>query len=180
MKPLPCLGSSVVLASLALTGADAFAASAAAPTQIYQQRAADGRVVLTDRPSATDVTERAWRIEPEDADAARQRALDVKAEAQAVSERIQRGIDGRRLAEDDARRDRIARAERAELQRPRAIDLSPDDIGFEGGSYFTPYLLRPAQRVHRQRMERRDERLQRQPRPSAAPRVRGSATPESR
>ena len=177
-----------MLASLALVGADAFSASAAAPTQIYQQRAADGRVVLTDRPSATDVTERAWRIEPEDADAARQRALDVKAEAQAVSERIQRGIDGRRLAEDDARRlaeddarrDRIARAERAELQRPRAIDLSPDDIGFEGGSYFTPYLLRPAQRVHRQRMERRDERLQRQPRPSAAPRVRGSATPESR
>jgi hypothetical protein len=180
MNPLPRLGRIAVLASLALAGADAFAASTAAPTQIYQQRASDGSVVLTDRPSATDVTERAWRIQPEDADAARQRALDVKAEAQAVSERIQRGIDGRRLAEDDARRARAERDERAEMQRPRAIDLSPDDIGFERGSYLTPYLLRPAQRVHRQRMERRDERPQRQPRPSAAPRIRESATPESR
>ncbi|MEO7058026.1 MAG: hypothetical protein ABI281_12490 [Caldimonas sp.] len=182
-------GPTVVLASLALVGADAFAASTPAPTQVYQQRSADGRTVLTDHPSAIDVTERAWRIEPEDADAARQRGLDLKAEAQAVSERIQRGIDGRRLAEDDARRDRVARSEREahderdrhdELQRPRAIDLSPDDTALDGGSYFTPYLLQPAPRLHRQRMERRDDRAHRRPRPSAPPGLRGSAAPENR
>ena len=55
----------------------------------------DGRIVLTDRPSPTATTERTWQVDVEDRAAARQRALDVKAEAQAVTERVQRSIDQR-------------------------------------------------------------------------------------
>lgn len=69
------------------------AAAAEAKGHIYQQRAADGRIVLTDRPSATAVTERTWQVDREDKEAALQRASDVRREADAVSERVQRRIE---------------------------------------------------------------------------------------
>lgn len=81
------------------------AAAEARTGQIYQQRAADGRIVLTDRPSATAVTERTWQVEREDPSAAAQRASDVRREAEAVSERVQRRIDAQeRMAAADQQR----------------------------------------------------------------------------
>ena len=65
-------------------------AAAEATTQILQQRTPDGSILLTDRPSPGAKTERSWQVEREDPAAARQRAIDVKAEANLVSERIQR------------------------------------------------------------------------------------------
>jgi len=81
------------------------AAAAESKGQIYQQRAADGRIVLTDRPSATAVTERTWQVDREDPAEAQQRAQDVRREAEAVSERVQRRIDAQeRLAAADQER----------------------------------------------------------------------------
>lgn len=91
-----------------LIAAAALPASAAEQKQIYQQRAADGRIVLTDRPSATAVTERTWAVDREDKEAAQQRAVDVRREAEAVSERIQRRMEAQeRLLADE--QDRLAR-----------------------------------------------------------------------
>ncbi|MEP6739326.1 MAG: hypothetical protein ABJA61_03045 [Caldimonas sp.] len=113
------------VASLAFV-APAFAAGdAVATTQILQQRTADGRLLLTDRPVAGAKTERAWQIDAVDTSAARQRALDVKVEAQVVSERIQRRIEQQeRLAAASAERDRL---ERLQYERQRAADLADDD-----------------------------------------------------
>ena len=94
----------------------ALSAEAPASAQIYQQRAADGRIVLTDRPSPTAITERTWQMDREDPAAARQRALEVRREADAVSERVQRRIEAQeRAAAYDLERMRLAQRER-ELQ----------------------------------------------------------------
>ena len=108
----------------ALTGTMTWPAGAAdAPSQIYQQRAADGRIVLTDRPSATAVTERTWQVEREDPAAAQQRAHEVRREAEAVSERIQRRINAQeRLAYAEQARARQAQHEREMLLLARADD----------------------------------------------------------
>lgn len=99
----------------AFIGALAGAASAETPknsqtSQIYLQRGADGRSVLTDHPSASAVTERVWQMDKEDPVAAHQRALEVQREAQAVSARVQRSIDAqqRLAAEESYMRMRIA------------------------------------------------------------------------
>jgi hypothetical protein len=118
--------------------ATALPASAAEPKgQIYQQRAADGRIVLTDRPSATAVTERTWQVDREDREAAQQRAFDVRREAEAVSERIQRRIEAqeRALAADQ---DRAAQQAHRDQQMARADDgYYP---GYAPGYYATgPY-----------------------------------------
>ena len=84
----------------------------AAATSMYQQRGADGGIVLTDRPSPTSVVERAWRVDLEDPALARQRALDVQGPAEAVTEQ-------QRRVNDDAARDRFARAELQANPRPR-------------------------------------------------------------
>ena len=81
--------------------------------RIYQQRTADGRVVLTDRPNGGVLTERSWQLAREDPAAARQRAERVEREARAVSERVQRRIDDdeRRVASIDFLRQRVAQAD---------------------------------------------------------------------
>ncbi len=72
IEPLAALLAGLIVAS-------ALPAAAAEPKgQIYQQRAADGRIVLTDRPSSTAVTERTWQVDREDTEAAQQRAQDVR------------------------------------------------------------------------------------------------------
>jgi len=86
-------------------------------SQIYQQRGPDGSIVLTDRPSPTALTQRTWQVEREDPVAARQRARDLRLEAEAVSERVQRRMDAQqRLLEADMER---ARARDQELRLAR-------------------------------------------------------------
>jgi hypothetical protein len=119
-----------LLAGLALS-ASLPAAAAEAKGQIYQQRAADGRIVLTDRPSATAVTERTWQVDREDKEAAKQRALDVRKEADAVSERIARRMEAqeRALAADQ---ERMAQQRQRDQQMARYDDTS-------SGSYYPGY-----------------------------------------
>ena len=64
-----------------------------AESQIYQQRSADGRIILTDRPVAGAVTQRIWQAVREDAAVARQRREEARADALSVNERIQRQIE---------------------------------------------------------------------------------------
>jgi hypothetical protein len=95
---------------------------------IYQQRTADGRIVLTDRPLAGATTQRTWQAAPVDAAAARQRREEARLEALAVTERIERQLEAEReqrvalaRAQPDAAETRLA------SERARADDyaLSP-------------------------------------------------------
>jgi len=91
-------------------------------SQIYQQRTADGRTVLSDRPLTGVPVQRSWSMEREDPVAAKARGEKVRLDAQAVSERIQRQLDSERERADlqEAARLRIALAEarrEAELAR---------------------------------------------------------------
>ena len=163
-------------AALVVSGAAPAAALGppAAATAIYQQRGADGGIVLTDRPSPGTVIERAWQVEPEDP-AARQRAVDLRNEAQAVTERIRSRLEEqRRRADDEAMR---ARSAQAELEQRRAVDLSrAEDHSVETGVIYTPFVpygWRPGHRPWQHRHEVRDAR-------PSMPRFRGSAAPESR
>jgi hypothetical protein len=119
----------VLLAALAVPALAALAAQdAAVPVpgiHIYQQRLADGRVVLTDRPVDGAQTQRTWQISREDPAEARQRSEQVRLEAQAVSERVQRRIDRQQTIADNADlarlRSSLAEARRdAELARDSA------------------------------------------------------------
>ncbi|MEO8523330.1 MAG: hypothetical protein ABI460_01295 [Caldimonas sp.] len=104
------------------------ASAPSGPMQVYQQRGADGRIVLTDRPSPTAVTERSWQLEREDPQDAQRRALEVRREADAVSERVQRRIDAQqRSVENDLERMRLA-------QRDREFLLARADSDDDGGS----------------------------------------------
>ena len=94
-------------------------------SQIYQQRTADGRTVLSDRPLTGVPVQRSWSMEREDPVAAKARGEKVRLDAQAVSERIQRQLDSdRERAElQEAARLRVALAEArrdAELARQAA------------------------------------------------------------
>ena len=112
MQPLRTSSLMFVAVLAGAAAVPAFADSTTA--QIYQQRDADGHIVLTDRPVAKSVTERTWQMSREDPAAAQQRALEVKREADAVSERVQRSIEAqlRRSAEEDLMRMRLAMLER--------------------------------------------------------------------
>src|SRR4029077_11270513 len=92
------------LAVLAVAGLLPGLAAAEATTKILQQRTPDGGILLTDQPSPGPKTERTWQVTAQDRAAERQRAIDVKAEANLVSERIQRSIDNQRRADDEAQR----------------------------------------------------------------------------
>jgi hypothetical protein len=124
-----------LLAGLALA-ASLPASAAEGKGQIYQQRAADGRIVLTDRPSATAVTERTWQVDREDREAAKQRAFDVRKEADAVSERIARRMEAqeRLLAEEQ---ERMAQRQR-DQQMARYGDGAYDTYtpGYYGGAAY--------------------------------------------
>ena len=113
LRPTPA-PAALLAGLLLMLACAAGAADPPAPGQIYQQRAADGRIVLTDRPSPTAVTERTWQVERDDPAAAQRRASDVRREADAVSERVQRRIDAqeRYAAENDLERMRLAQRER--------------------------------------------------------------------
>ena len=110
---------------------------AAETTKILQQRTPDGSILLTDQPSPGAKTERSWQVAPQDRAAERQRAIDVKAEANLVSERIQRSIDSQRRADDEAQRMRLASLA---LERDRLG--AQDGIGYGyavGGGWPVPF-----------------------------------------
>jgi hypothetical protein len=115
-------------------------AAAEATTKILQQRTPDGSILLTDQPSPGAKTERSWQVTGQDRAAERQRAIDVKAEANLVSERIQRSIDSQRRADDEAR----MRLAYLQMERDRAAAPAiQDGIGYAyGGGFGRPIPFR--------------------------------------
>jgi len=128
------------LALLAVAGVLPGVAAAEATTKILQQRTPDGSILLTDQPSPGAKTERSWQVSAPDRAAERQRAIDVKAEANLVSERIQRSIDSQRRADDEAQRMRLAYLQ---LERDRMAAMGAQDgisYGYAGGvGWATPF-----------------------------------------
>ena len=131
------------LALLAVAGSLPSFVAAEASTKILQQRTPDGSILLTDQPSPGAKTERSWHVNAQDRAAERQRAIDVKAEANLVSERIQRSIDSQRRADDEAQRMRLAYLQ---LERDRAsTPATQDGIGYGygyAGGYGSPTPFR--------------------------------------
>ena len=128
----------LAFALLAVAGLLPSLAAAEATTKILQQRTPDGSILLTDQPSPGAKTERSWQVNVQDRAAERQRAIDVKAEANLVSERIQRSIDNQRRAEDEAQRMRLAYLQ---LERDRLAMLGAQDgisYGYAGGVGLAP------------------------------------------
>jgi hypothetical protein len=164
------------LALLALAGAAPFAASAVpSQTAVYQQRTADGGVLLTDHPAPGATTERSWRVEREDPVAARQRALDVEAESRQVSERIQRRLDQQRRAEQADAQLQIARADAAR----DPTNGADEGLVADGVVLWAPRRLRAPHRGFDERHHHRDGRMP----PHAGPhamRLTGPAALESR
>ena len=115
-------------------------AAAEATTKILQQRTPDGSILLTDQPSPGAKTERSWQVTGQDRAAERQRAIDVKAEANLVSERIQRSLDSQRRADDEAR----MRLAYLQMERDRAAaPATQDGIGYAyGGGFGRPIPFR--------------------------------------
>ena len=109
-----------------------------ADTRVYQQRLADGRVVLSDRPIDGAAIQRTWQIAREEPEAARQRSELVRLEAQQVAERIQRRIEREQASADALEADRL-RSRLAETRR--AAELGRDDAS-EPTALFVPGLLR--------------------------------------
>ena len=120
-----------------LCASPALVAAATPGTQILQQRTTDGRLLLTDQPAAGAKTERSWQVAHEDPAVSRQRAIDVKAEANLVSERIQRSIDHQRRADDEAQRTRLAGL--AIERDRRALRRDDDTYGYGGDGYGYAY-----------------------------------------
>ena len=105
---------------LAATSAVAAEESTRATLHVYQQRTADGRVVLTDRPVAGALTQRTWQVEPEDA-TVRQRRQEARLEALEANERIQRRFEAQRQRDDELLLARLRLAEvEARLMAERA------------------------------------------------------------
>ena len=147
------VGTAAIAASAVASAAPASASSpstaatavaARAPTEVFQQRGANGSIVLTDRPSPSRTTERVWHIEREDPAAAGQRAEAVRHEAQTVSERVQRQLDSQRqlAAEFDLQRRQVDAVE-----RERQLDLARIDAEQDRAPYFyAPYGYAPGLR----------------------------------
>ncbi len=122
---------------LAVAGALPALAAAEATTQILQQRTRDGSILLTDHAAPGAATERSWQVRAEDPAAARQRAIDVKAEANLVTERIQRSIESQQRADDEAQRLRLASFQ---LEHDRSAMPDGVSYGYAGGSgWATPF-----------------------------------------
>ncbi len=140
------------LAAVALLGVlcagPALVAAATPGTQILQQRTADGRLLLTDQPAAGAKTERSWQVTHEDPAAARQRAIDIKAEANLVTERVQRMLDRQQQQriEEQAVRSRWAPLP-YERDRLLALDAEAQNgIGYGyggGGCCAVPFRASP-------------------------------------
>jgi hypothetical protein len=108
----------VVWAAAVVGGGAALAQEATtnAAHQIYQQRTADGRIVLSDRPLSGAQTQRTWQYTPEDAAAAQQRRDVARREAAAVSERIQRQLEREQQRAEELALERLRLAQ-AQAQR---------------------------------------------------------------
>ncbi|MFM9917805.1 MAG: hypothetical protein ACKVOX_18540 [Rhizobacter sp.] len=134
---LACAAALTVHAAerVALPALPASSPSAAdAGRAIYQQRGADGRVVFTDRPAAGLATERRWRVEPtEDEAAAAERREVSRAEADRVSERVQRSIDHQQALSNQLQIEQI-RAQR-EADALAAERLRERDREYESRAY---------------------------------------------
>ena len=119
--------------------------AARAQTEVFQQRGANGGIVLTDRPSPSRTTERVWQIEREDPGAAERRAEAVRREARTVSERVQRQLDSQRqrAAEIDLQRRQLDADE-----RERQLELARIDAEHDASPYFyAPYGYAPGLRL---------------------------------
>jgi predicted membrane chloride channel (bestrophin family) len=114
--------------------------SNAAEARIYQQRTADGRIVLTDRPLAGAVTQRTWQTAPEDADAARQRREEARLEALAVNERIQRQLEAEREQSLALARLQRSEAETRLVAEQARADAAPTVV------YVPAFVRRPLPR----------------------------------
>jgi hypothetical protein len=123
----------LILAAV-LLGATTIAQAAdnSATTQIYQQRDADGHAVFTDKPSPKSVTERTWQMNREDPVAAQQRAMEVKREAAAVSERVQRVIE--------AQLQRASAEDMMRMQLAMAYPQNGSSSSFDGSDYPLGYF----------------------------------------
>jgi hypothetical protein len=130
MRPFAVLAL-LVPAAIGTTPATAANASPAT-TEIVQQRLSDGRILLTDQPVRGATIERSWQLPVEDPAAARQRAREASAEAERVSERIQRMLDQQRRADEESARTQIAR-----MQMEQQGERTYDDQGFAYG--YAPY-----------------------------------------
>jgi len=135
----PCpLRSLVFVACLAAAGVAQAQDNAGGETRIYQQRDANGRIVLTDRPIPGAVTQRTWQSTPEDAAAAARRREQARLDAQATSERIQRQLDAERQRdlELSLARARLAAAERTAQAEAAARPVTVYPYG--DGAGYTP------------------------------------------
>ena len=129
IEPLAALLAGLIVAS-------ALPAAAAEPKgqgQIYQQRAADGRIVLTDRPSSTAVTERTWQVDREDTAAAQQRAQDVRKRGRCGERARPARASRRRSAWPPPKQERAWQAQQRDQQMAR----------YDDGLYYPAYAHRP-------------------------------------
>lgn len=117
---------------------------------VYQQRGADGKVTLTDRPTAGAATERRWRIDPaEDAASAAERREASRAEADRVTQRIQRSIDQQhalstslQIEQLRAQRDADAQAAQRLRERDREYESRPYVV-LPGHPWIRPPRVQP-------------------------------------
>jgi hypothetical protein len=125
-------------------------------SRIFLQRTSDGRTVLTDRPAADAVTERAWQTPREDVAAARARREEGRLAAQLVSERVARQIEAQNQRDHELT---LARMQLAAAQAGLELE-QPDEIVEGGGVIFIPTLThRPILRPPRQPVPRPRIRL---------------------
>jgi hypothetical protein len=142
----------LAMCAVAAFGAGAALAQDAATghgPQIYQQRTADGRVVLSDRPVAGAKTERTWQFEAEDRAAAQQRREHARREAEAISERIQRQLEREQQRAEELALERLRLAQ---VQTQRDAERARYDAQREPTVvWFVPQRARhigPAFRPH--------------------------------
>ncbi|MDL2338402.1 MAG: hypothetical protein QFE16_11220 [Pseudomonadota bacterium] len=116
--------------------APASAAAADVGRAVYQQRGADGKVLLTDRPAAGLATERRWRIDPaEDAASAAERREASRMQADRVTERIQRSIDRQQVLDNQLQIE--------QLRSRQAADALAAERARERDSESRPYVVLP-------------------------------------
>jgi len=137
---------------LAVGAAPAFAREEIQGPEVYQQRLPDGRVVLSDRPVQGAQIQRTWQTWQEDPATARERLERrerMQREAQAVSERIQRGIEQREQAaarsESERLRFALAQAER-DAEQARAERYEGTAVWWPGTGWHSS--LKQARRPH--------------------------------
>jgi len=144
--------ASVGLLALALGQAPAFAREEIQGPQVYQQRLPDGSVVLSDSalPGAqVQRTWQTWREDPATVQERQERRERMQREAEAVSERIQRGIEQREQAaaraENERRRSALSEAER-DAERARAQRYEGTAVWWPATGWHSSF--KPGHRPH--------------------------------